>query len=663
MSRTEIEKRMRELEGEIRRHRDLYYVHNQPEISDRQFDRLFAELIRLEARHTDLASPDSPTVMVGSDLDGRFEKVRHTIPVLSLSNTYSTAEALEWARKIAAVDSKMLFSIQWKVDGASLVLYYENGFLERAATRGTGTVGDDITANALTLNNVPHQLTSPRTLAVRGEVYITYSDFALFNEREGSVYANPRNTAAGSLKLKNPRETAARPLRLVVYDAYFQDEVPDSDRRMQKILAELGLPVFADGASVTVQKLERTIQSFEERRGSVDFPVDGLVLKTDSLSLREELGSTAASPRWAVALKFEAEQGESTVEDIELFVGRTGRVTPRARLRPVKLAGTTVAYATLHNEDFIKRLDIRIGSRVVVSKRGEIIPAVEEVLEVGEGKAFRFPRQCPSCKTVLVREPGTADRVCQNPLCDEKRINALIFFCGRKQMDIAGLGEKIIRLLYRHQLLGELHDIYRLVEHRTELEALEGLGKKSVGQLLEAIERSKNREFRHVLPALGLKEIGPAVTEILFRAGFDSIDRIVELARSPRADEILEGLDGIGPRIAEIFKQQFADEQILKRIELLQAAGLRFEQEAKAVRTDFKPVFRDQVWCITGSFQHYQPREKALEEIRVRGGRIVTQITTKTTHLLCGEGGGGKLARAEKLGVKIVNEKEFQNLL
>ncbi len=653
--------RMRALEEEIRGHQRRYYVQHKPLISDREFDRLLEELITLEKENPGLASPDSPSRLVGSDLDADFPKFKHTVPILSLGNTYSPGEALEWAAKTLP-DPKKKIVVEWKVDGATLVVYYEKGKLVRAVTRGSGQVGDDVTANALTIRNIPHILSRPVDVTVRGEVYMTYADFEAFNEQAGSVYANPRNTAAGSLKLKKSSEVAGRPLRWVAFDAFFKKDKFPTDVRMLADLAELGFPVDPDTQVVPVSQLEKSLASFAGQKGDRPMPVDGLVLKVDDLVEREDLGYTAASPRWAVALKFEPEAAESTVEEIEVFVGRTGRITPRARLTPVKLAGTTVMYATLHNAEFVKELGVKKGSRVRVSKRGEIIPAVEEVIDPGNGPAFKFPVKCPSCKTKLVREEEAVDWRCPNPECEEKIIEGIIFFCQRKQMNIDRLGEKMVRNLWEAGFLRSIEDIYRLADKKEKMLEMEGFGERSVELLLAGIEKSKEREFRYVLPALGLREIGPSVTDILISHGKSDIDSILALASAKDGAEKLAAMTGIGPRTTSAVMEQLTDKLILKRIAFLRKAGLQFAASVPA-GGDVDPIFAGQAWCVTGSFENFQPRDVAMDEVRRRGARTVSSVSAKTTHLLAGEGAGSKLEKAKELGVQVVTEADFLKLI
>lgn len=661
-----IVQEMKELAAQVYKHQRLYYIQNEPEISDYDFDQLLKRLQELEHKHPHLALPDSPTRIVGSDLENDFEKVEHSIPVLSLANTYSTNEALDWANKTLKEEKSPLV-VQWKVDGATLVLTYEKGKLVRALTRGSGQIGDDVTANALTIRNIPHTLKEPEDVVTRGEVYMTFQDFETFNRSHENQFANPRNLTSGSLKHKKSSEVALRPLRWVAFEGVFPDKNFETDREILDHLKNLGLPVFQDHAFIeSSTDLETMIQEFDQRRRGIDFPVDGLVIKIDRHDIRRKLGSTAHSPRWAISLKFEPESAHTRVQKIEVFTGRTGRVTPRAKLEPVPLAGTTVSYATLHNSDYIHKLDVREGSLVKVSKRGEIIPAVEEVIERGDSPPYTFPDRCPTCSTVLVRETSAADFLCPNVQCDARLINRLIFFCQRKQMDIGGLGEKVIETLFEKKFIRHIIDIYTLHHSRQKLQELEGFGEKSVQLLLEGIERSRTRSFRKVLPSLGYREIGPSVTDILFQNGYTSMEQILELASNSNAKEILEQMNGIGPRTSAAIIEQMTDPDIQKEIHDLKGAGLSFSVEESfksANQNHLPPIFEGQTWCVTGSFQNFSPRELALEEIEKRGGKTSSRVSSKTTHLLAGEKGGSKLEKAKKVGAQIISENEFLKML
>lgn len=657
-TKEEIQNYIKALSEFLKFHQFLYYIKNTPIISDKTFDEKLKELEELEKKYPEFALSDSPTHLVGSDLEQEFKKFEHKIPVLSLSNCYSKKEVLEWAQKTEAKK----FLVQWKVDGATLVLYYEKGILKHAVTRGSGNIGDDVTLNAKTIRSIPVKLKETINLTVRGEAYMTYSDFQRYNEEIGSLYANPRNLTSGSLKHKKSKEVANRPIRWVAFDAYLEFN-DTSDYKVLQYLKKIGLPVFSDTVLCDFNDLENIIKIFEEKQKDLDVPIDGLVIKVDDRNLREELGYTSSFPKWAVAYKFEPDLARTKILDIEVFVGRTGRITPRAKLEPVKLAGTTVSYATLHNEEFIKKLDVRIGAEVLVSKRGEIIPAVEEVIDPGSGPKFVFPNTCPSCQSKLVKDKDSVDWFCPNTECDERLIQTLIFYCSRKQMDITGMGEKTIRTFFKAGYLRYIEDIYELPKYKEKLIQLENFGEKSIQIILDGIEKSKEKEFKILLPSLGLKEIGSNVTELLIENGFHSIDKIIELAKKDNAKEILMNIKGIGEEIANEIIKQFNDEKILKRIEKLKTFNLQWEQKIQPMEITLEPIFKDQVWCITGNFEYFKPREKALQEIQKRGGRISSNITSKTTHLLCGKDPGSKLEKANKNKIKIVTEKEFLELI
>ncbi|MBW7858266.1 MAG: NAD-dependent DNA ligase LigA [Leptonema sp. (in: Bacteria)] len=657
----DVSRYMNQLSDYLLYHQYLYYVEKKPILSDRSFDRLLGELSRLEKENPNIKIENSATQNVGSDLETDFPKFQHTINVLSLTNTYSTEEAIGWAKKVAQ-DSTTKFQVQWKVDGATLVLYYEAGTLKHGVTRGTGNVGDEITRNALTIQSVPAKLSQPIDLTARGEAYMCYSDFERFNEEAGSIYANPRNLTAGSLKQKKSKMVAERPIRWVAFDVHLNTDLP-TDSQVLNFAKSIEIPVFEDNRSVPLSKLESTIEEFRSKVDSLDIPIDGLVLKIDDLQLREKLGVTAASPRWAVALKFEPEIAESIIEDIEVFVGRTGRVTPRAKLEPVQLAGTTVTYATLHNADYIERLGVQVGATVLVSKRGEIIPAVEEVVNKGDGPAYKFPERCPSCNSILKIDADVVDRYCVNPDCQEKKIQLLIFFCGRKQMDIAGLGEKTIRTLYKEKLIQTIEDIFTFEKHKQRAQEIEGFGEKSIQVIINGVKSALQKDLRRSLPSLGLREIGPAVTDILINEGFTSIQALFDFVDQPNSLTELQQIHGIGPETAAEIHRQLTDNNIRIQIKQLIDLGVNFSVIKPKKDVNIDQVFAGQTWCVTGSFDHFKPRDKAMTEIELRGGKISSSVSSKTTHLLAGEKAGSKLDKANQLGTTIVNEAEFLKLI
>lgn len=653
---------MQSLEKEIRDHQYFYYLENTPRITDKEFDKIFQKLKKLEEKYPHLASPDSPTKMVGSDLSegGDFPKFKHKIPVLSLENTYNTNELLEWVTK---TDPEEEYSVEWKIDGASIVLYYEAGIFKHAVTRGTGGTGDDITDNIKTIQAIPHKLPESVDLYIRGEVFMNYSDFEEYNEEFGGKYANPRNLTAGSIKHKYASEVAKRPLGIFTYDAYFPQGRGKTitNKLSLEYIAKMGLPTAPDTAFVKGKDLAKAVEKFRKKKESMPFPIDGLVIKLNDLKKRDALGETSHSPRWARAFKFDSLMSETIVEEIIPQIGRTGKVTPRARVQPVSLAGTTVTYATLHNQDYINHLGVGVGARVKISKRGEIIPAVEEVVEPGMGGVFQIPPHCPACGTKLEKVDESVDLFCTNKKCPERERHSLTFFVHKKQMDIDGLGEKQLQLFYEKGWVKNIADIYDLEKRKDEIESLEGFGEKSVSILMKGIRESKKKDLRILLPSLGLTELGHKVTEVLIEAGYRTIDSMIELAKKPNALEELNSIHGIGPRTAEAFVRQLQDPDILSLIARLQKAGLNF-QAAEEEKSDHTP-FEGQAWCVTGSFENFQPRDRAMDIIVKHGGRKVSSISSKTTHLLYGEGAGSKLGKAEDLGIALVKEEEFLALL
>lgn len=662
-SKTEkIQVEMKLLENEIKSHQYFYYLENSARISDKEFDNLFQKLKKLEAKYPDFASEDSPTKLVGSDISNSsdFEKVKHKIPVLSLENTYNTEELLDWIQKTGP---DQIYSVEWKIDGASIVLYYEKGILKRAVTRGTGGVGDDITDNIKTVQNVPHELRSKIDLYVRGEVFMSFEDFEQFNEDFGGKYANPRNLTSGSIKHKYASEVAKRPLQIYTYDVYFPNgrkQIHTHEQALQLIKDE-GLPLSPDTEFISASDMEKQINRLKKKKDKMPFPIDGLVIKMNHLSTRDSLGETSHSPRWARAFKFDAMIQESIIEEIIPQVGRTGKITPRAKIKPVQLAGTTVNYATLHNQDYITQLGVGIGAKVKISKRGEIIPAVEEVVEPGLNGIYILPKKCPACYSKLQKVDESVDLFCINTSCPERMKHTIEFFCQKKQMDIDGLGERQIEIFFDKKWIQKIPDLYNLSKYKTEMESMEGFGEKSVSLILNGIEKSKLKSLRILLPSLGLHELGHKVTELLIENGYESIEAIIELAKKKDALDNLNSMHGIGPRTAEAIVKQLNDPSVLDMIQKLKNSGLNFQAEM-IEKSDIR-IFEGQAWCVTGSFEYFQPRDKAMDLIVRHGGRKVTSISSKTTHLLYGEGAGSKLSKAEDLGIQLVNEKEFIDLL
>ena len=683
MTGEEVKKRMEFLANEIRRHQYLYYKKAQPEISDREYDALFDELLELERKYPELAMPDSPTKRVGSDLDNEFPEVRHPFPMLSLDKVYTINELKSWIEK-ARNDSgyDISFTIEEKIDGSTIVLHYDDGVLIRAVTRGDGYVGNDITENVRTIRDIPLKLSESVTSIFRGEIYINREDFEKLNSEFDNVYANPRNFAAGSLRRKKSIEVAKIPLKSYIYEGFYGD--PDVTEHIKVLhrLSELGFRVFNDVGYFSfmerkdydaifqehkgwvkgaITDIDDFIQKMEEVRNKLPYDIDGLVVKINEYPIRDRLGYTAHHPRWAMAFKFEAPQAVSVILDIDVQVGRTGRITPVARIKPVWIAGTTVSNVTLHNQDYINSLDIAIGDTVAVSRHGDVIPAVDEVIEKNDkgNKTFKLPKECPVCGTKLVQDG--AHLFCPNRNCPARVYGRISFFVGRGQMDIENLGPETIKRLIDLGLIRDIPDIYFF--NPDKLLGVEGFAEKKVKLIKEGIEKSKEQPFEVVLASLGLEEIGPKVVELLVDAGYDSIEKIIDAARENNP-EIFTRIQGIGPKTAEKIIQQFNDPYILNMIEKLKEAGLKFSKEKEEKKeVEYPKIFEGQVWCVTGSFDNFKPREKAMEEVKKRGGKVVSQVTGKTTHLLVGESPGSKLEKAKKVGAKLVTEDEFLKML
>lgn len=682
MTQREAEKRIEELSARLREHQHAYYVLARPLVSDLEYDRLMDELARLEAEHPGLVRPDSPTKRVGSDLTHELPEIPHTIPVLSLDKAYTPEEVVDWLAKTSrGAGERLSFVCEEKIDGSSIVLYYEKGVLARAVTRGNGLVGNDVTPNVKTIGAIPLRLTRALTVAVRGEIFLARGLFAEVNSGMEEPYANPRNLAAGTLRRVKSREVAAIPLDAFVYEGFFSPPLATHVETLER-LAELGfklnptIGIFADrGDGEAVDRVRRRhpswtvgtlsdiaafLESERARREERDYEIDGLVVKVNEIGARDRLGSTGHHPRWAIAFKFESPEGLTTVRAIEIQVGRTGRITPVARVEPVKISGATISNVTLHNQDYIDMLELSVGDRVAVSRRGDVIPAVERVIEKNEegNTTWRMPGSCPSCRRSLERQG--AHHFCTNPDCPDQVRGRLEFFVARGQMDIEGIGPETIDALVSNGLVRDVEDLYSFDPNR--LLDLPGFAEKKVAQIKAGIEKSRKLPFRVVFPSLGMPDIGQKVTELLIEAGWGDIDKLLDLAERGDPSPLL-AIHGIGERTAEILLTELSKARMRLRIERLREAGLQFHEAPRAVEAGIPQDFAGQTWCVTGSFEHFNPREKAMEEVAKRGGRVVSGVSAKTTHLLAGASPGSKLEKARALGLKIVTEEEFLKLL
>ncbi len=668
-----------QLSRELLKHQDHYYKEAQPLIADLEYDRMIDRLKTLEERYPELRAVDSPTLRVGSDLNSEFPEVPHTVMMLSLDKTYTTAGILEWIEKSnKRVGHPLTYIVEEKIDGVSLVLYYEQGILSRAVTRGNGIVGNDITTNAKTIGTIPLKLPQPLNIAVRGEVFLPLEQFETLNRNLETPFANPRNLAAGTLRRLKSSETAKVPLRMLSYELFFTnpEEGPQSHLERLRLLKELGFYVnesyglFATnsalakdltsgkGESGAYEAIEKYVEIHSTRREHLSYEIDGLVVKVNELAEREFLGYTGHHPRWAIAYKFEAPEAETVVEAIDVQVGRTGRITPVARVKPVKGGNSVVSNVTLHNQDYINLLELALQDRVSISKRGDVIPAVERVIEKNEAgyKTWQIPQECPTCGTPLV-ERG-AHTFCPNTQCPDQVKGRIVFFAGRNQMDIEGFGPETVNFLYDNHFIDDIPHLYTF--DYLQLVGEEGFGEKKCSALAEAIEASKKRPFRSVLVALGIADFGKKGIDLLVDSGIKTVHRLFELVDSNNRDYFL-AIKGLGEKSVDSLFEYLLDKEFRDRIEALIEAGLTFEEEESG--EEYEPLFSNQVWCVTGSFEAFNPRSLALKEIEKRGGRTTSSVTSKTTHLLAGVGGGSKLQQAQSLGVTIVDEEQFIRLL
>lgn len=664
-------KKIEELRDIIREHDHRYFILAEPSISDYEYDKLIKKLEKLESENPELITPDSPTQRVGKDLTKDFKPVTHQVPMLSLANTYNEEELFDFDRRVGEAlpaNEKVEYVVEMKMDGASVSINYVNGYLKTAATRGDGTVGEEITTNIKTIRTVPLKLKKVDSIPykldnieVRGEVFMKIEDFIKLNkEREENgekLFANPRNSSAGTLKMQDPKVVAKRPLNLFVYTLISMQEEFNSQYENLQFLKKLGFNVNPEHKLCkNIQEVLKECHELEKRRNSLPYEIDGAVIKVNSLKQQKILGSIAKSPRWAVAFKFKAKQEFTYIKKISWQVGRTGTVTPVAELDPVFLAGSTISRATLHNFDEIKRKDIREGDKVVIEKGGDVIPKVVSIVlseRKKNVKPTKPPHKCPVCKTPLFKPEGEVAYYCQNIECPAQIKGKLEHFASRGAMDIEGLGEALIDLFVDRKFLKNYDDIYDLRDRRKELISIERLGEKSVDNLLEAIEESKKKTFDKVLFAIGIRYVGSGAAKKLAE-NFGSIDKLITAGE----DEI-SGIHEIGESISKSVREFFSNKSNLKVIDRLRRHGLRFSLEKKKIKNT---IFTDKTFVITGTLANYS-REEASEIITNLGGKVTSSVSSKTDFLVCGENAGSKLSKAEKLGVKVIKDDEFVKLI
>ncbi|MDI6711348.1 MAG: NAD-dependent DNA ligase LigA [Bacillota bacterium] len=665
MNLEEARERIARLREEIERHNYLYYVLDAPEISDEAFDRLVQELARLEERFPELVTPDSPTQRVGGRPREGFVTVRHRVPMLSLANVFSAGEVADFGRRVhtALAEADVDYVVELKIDGLAVSLLYRNGVFVQGATRGDGETGEDVTANLRTIRSIPLRLreTVPGLLEVRGEVFMPKEAFVRLNERREEagepVFANPRNAAAGSLRQLDPRVTAERKLDIFIWGIGHHDgPIPDKHSLILAWLKDLGHRVNEHvRPCADLDEALAYCATWERRRFELPYAIDGLVLKVDALEQQERLGATLKSPRWAVAYKFPAEQAETTVQKIIVRVGRTGVLTPTAVFDPVRLAGTTVTRASLHNEEIIRERDIRIGDRVVVQKAGEVIPEVVRSLpekRTGNETPFVMPEACPVCGTEVERTPGEVAVRCPNVACPARLRENLLHFASRGAMDINGVGPALVDQFLKRELVRDPAGLYALQE--ADLAGLERMGAKSAANVLSAIRESKERPLARLIFGLGIRHVGERAARILAEE-FGSMQRLME------ADEgTLTAIPEIGPKIAASVVQFFRRPANRRVIARLAEAGVRMEQTGPAEVRD--GPLAGQTFVLTGGLQKYS-RQEATELIEALGGRVSSSVSKNTDYVVAGENPGSKYEKAVKLGVRILREEEFERLI
>ncbi|GIW03948.1 MAG: DNA ligase [Thermomicrobiales bacterium] len=671
MAEIDIQRRVEELRRKIERWNYEYYVLAQPTVSDAEYDEAMRELRELEAAHPELVTPDSPTQRVGGAPAEGFAKVRHPVPMLSLSNVYSEEELRAWVQRIVRLigNVPLTFVTEPKVDGLAVAITYVNGVFDHGATRGDGLVGEDVSANLRTIKTLPLRLNLPKhsimpeVIEVRGEVYMRKADFEALNERilseGGEPFMNPRNAAAGSLRQLDPRVTASRPLRIIAYGiGYIQGgPQPPTHWDILMLLQELGFQTPPDAARAHgVEEVWQQCLAWQNRRDRLDFEIDGVVIKIDDVRLQEELGYVGREPRWATAYKFPAIQKTTVVEDIIVNVGRTGTLNPVAILRPVNIGGVIVRRASLFNEDEIARKDIRIGDTVVVQRSGDVIPYIVKVIKekrTGNERPFVMPSTCPVCGAPTHREPGTAMRYCTNAACPAQLKRHLEHFVSRSAMDIDGMGEKIIDRFVELGWLRDVADIYYL--DFDKIAQLEGFGEKSAANLKASIEASKNRPLARLIHGLGIRHVGERTAALLAQR-FGSIDRLMQASL-----EDLNSIEGIGEVVAKSIYDFFHEPRNQVIIEKLRKAGVRMEDETRPAGEQELPL-AGKTFVITGRLES-MTRQEAEELLRRAGANVSDSVSRKTTYVVVGENPGSKAERARQLNIPIIDEATLLEML
>ena len=656
--------RVEQLRAEIEKHSQAYYDQDMPTITDSEYDALIKELVALETEYPELKSEDSPTQKVGGSTKNEFAKVRHTVPLLSLDNAYNAEDLKAFDTRLKKeLDTSFTYVVEFKIDGLSLALTYENGLLTRGATRGNGEVGEDVTENVRTISTIPKKLAESYegNLEVRGEVFIDKASFKMMNEQQtlqGKMnFANPRNAAAGSLRQLDSSIAAQRPLDIFVFEILRGDQTEfiKQDDAFER-LRSLGFKTVDPKVFEDILQVIDYCMSMAEERHKLPFEIDGLVVKINEYQYRSQLGSTAKSPRWAIAYKFPAELSETKLLDIQVQVGRTGVLTPLAVFEPVLVAGSTIAKATLHNQDFIDEKDIRIGDHILVQKAGDVIPAVVRVLKekrIENLAAFKLPGNCPVCDTPVVKNPGEVALRCPNDSCPAKLRRKIIHFVSRAGMNIDGVGEGIIDQLIESDYLKDVASLYDLRLYREEIVKLDRMGEKSVDNMLEAIENSKSNDVYRLISGLGIPLIGEKAAKVL-AMHFGDLEKII----NAQIEEITQ-IEEFGDKMALSLINFFKDVENKALIVHLKSVGLNFTSQL--VKTSGGPLMGKTV-VVTGTLEQYT-REEIKAEIERLGGKAAGSVSKKTDYVVAGAAAGSKAEKARELGISILTEDEFRQLV
>lgn len=655
-----IQSRVNELHDLLNQYGYEYYVQDNPSVPDSEYDKLLRELIDIEEAHPEFRSPDSPTVRVGGEVQSSFEKVNHDTPMLSLGNAFNEQELRRFDQRIREQVGSVEYMCELKIDGLAVSLKYVEGRFVQGLTRGDGTTGEDITENLRTIHAIPLKINEPLSFEVRGEAYMPRSSFIRLNEEkeknEEQPFANPRNAAAGSLRQLDPKLAAKRKLSVFLYSV---NDFTDFDATNQSgaldELDRLGFKTNHERMRVgDIEGVLEYIEKWTKQREQLSYDIDGIVIKVNDIEQQDEMGYTQKSPRWAIAYKFPAEEVVTTLQDIELSIGRTGVVTPTAILDPVRVAGTTVSRASLHNEDLIHERDIRIGDSVVVKKAGDIIPEVVKSITERRTEGtlpYSMPTHCPSCDHELVRIEGEVALRCINPKCQAQLVEGLIHFVSRQAMNIDGLGTKIIQQLYHHNVIKDVADIFYLTED--DLLPLERMGSKKVENLLKAIENAKTNSLEHLLFGLGIRHLGVKASQVLAEK-YETMDRLLQVT-----EEELISIHDIGDKLAQSVVTYLENEDIKALIEKLKYKNVNMVYNGiKTSDIEGHPDFKDKTIVLTGKLQQLT-RKEASAWLELQGAKVTSSVTKKTDLVIAGEDAGSKLTKAEKFGTEIWTEEQF----